>query len=152
MQKLMEKGLLDIEPVKLKPTWRNNRCGDARVAKRIDRFLVAEQLVDSFFLARQWVGSGGHSDHFPIFFEIKKGPNNPPSPLKFNKCWLQEESFKNLFLSHWIPIGRENDRSVALQFANNIKHLKVFIKEWVVAKRKRDEAELKSIEEALLLL
>ena len=36
VQKLMEKGLLDIEPVKLKPTWRNNRCGDARVAKIID--------------------------------------------------------------------------------------------------------------------
>ena len=42
VQKLIEKGLLDIEPVKIKPTWRNNRCGAARVAKRIDRFLVAE--------------------------------------------------------------------------------------------------------------
>ena len=82
---------------KLKPTWRNNRSGDARVAKRIDRFLVAEQLVDRFFLVRQWVGSGGLSDHFPIFFEIKKGPYNPPSPLKFNKLWLQDESFRNLF-------------------------------------------------------
>ena len=49
VQKLMEKGLLDIEPIKLKPTWRNNRCGDARVAKRLDRFLVSEQMVDSFF-------------------------------------------------------------------------------------------------------
>ena len=38
VQKLVEKGLLDIEPVKLRPTWRNNRSGDARVAKRIDRF------------------------------------------------------------------------------------------------------------------
>ena len=87
------------------------------------------------------MGSGGHSDHFPIFFEVKKGPNNPPSPLKFNKCWLQEESFKNLFLSHWVPFGRDCDRSIALQFADNIKRLTVFIKEWVVAKRKRDEAE-----------
>ena len=104
VQKLVEKGLLDIEPVKIKPTWRNNRSGDARVAKRIDRFLVAEQLVDRFFLVRQWVGSGGLSDHFPIFFEIKKGPYNPPIPLKFNKSWLQDESFRNLFLSHWNPI------------------------------------------------
>ena len=114
VQKLMEKGLLDIEPVKLKPTWRNNRCGDARVAKRLDRFLISEQMVDSFFLVRQWVGSGGKSDHFPMFIEIKKGPNNPPSPLKFNKCWLQDETFKNLFLSHWNPIERVNVRSAAL--------------------------------------
>ena len=42
VQKLVEKGLLDIEPVKIKPTWRNNRSGEARVAKRIDRFLVVE--------------------------------------------------------------------------------------------------------------
>ena len=68
VQKLVEKGLLDIEPVKLRPTWRNNRSGEARVAKRIDRFLIAEQLVDRSFLVRQWVGSGGHSDHFPISF------------------------------------------------------------------------------------
>ena len=43
VQKLVEKGLLDIELVKLRPTWRNNRSGEARVAKQIDRFLVAEQ-------------------------------------------------------------------------------------------------------------
>ena len=113
VQKLVEKGLLDIESVKIKPTWRNKRSGDARVAKRIDRFLVAEQLVDRFFSVRQWVGCGGLSDHFPIFFEIKKGPNNPPSPLKFNKLWLQDETFKNLFHNHWIPIEGDIDRSAA---------------------------------------
>ena len=52
LQKLVEKNLLDVEPIKLKPTWRNNRGGEARVAKRMDRFLVAEQLVDRFFLVR----------------------------------------------------------------------------------------------------
>ena len=124
VQNLMEKGLLDIEPVKLRPTWRNNRCGEARVAKRIDRFLIAEQLVDRFFLVRQWVGSGGQSNHSPIFFEIKKGPINPPSHLKFNKIWLQDESFKNLFLSHWNPTVGANVRSAALQFVDNIKRLK----------------------------
>ena len=109
------------------------------MAKRIDRFLVAEQLVDRFFLVRQWVGSGGLSDHFHIFFEIKKGPINPPSPLKFNKSWLQDETFKTLFLSHWNPIEGENDRSAAIQFADNIKRLKVLIKEWSIAKRNRAE-------------
>ena len=32
-QKLIEGNWLDIEPVKLKLTWHNNRCGDGRVAK-----------------------------------------------------------------------------------------------------------------------
>ena len=86
------------------------------------------------------MGSGGLSDHFPIFFEIKKGPINPPSPLKFNKTWLQDETFKNLFLTHWNPIVGENDRSVAMQFADNIKRIKVLIKDWAVAKRSREDA------------
>ena len=143
---------MGIDPVKLKPTWRNNRSGDARVAKRIDHFLAAEQLVDRFFMVRQWVGSGGSSDHFPIFFEIKKGPINPPSPLKFNKSWLQDETFKTLFLSHWNPFEGANDRSAAIQFADNIKTLKVHIKEWSIAKRNRDDAEFKTIEAELLLI
>jgi hypothetical protein len=29
----LEHGLLDLEPAKLQPTWRNLRVGDARVAK-----------------------------------------------------------------------------------------------------------------------
>ena len=122
------------------------------MAKRIDGFLVAEQLVDRFFSVRQWVGSGGLSDHFPVFFEIKKGPINPPSPLKFNKLWLQDETFKNLFLTHWIPIDGDDDRSTAIQFADNIKNIKVVIKEWAAAKRSRDDAELKNIEASLLLI
>jgi len=152
VQKFVEKGWLDIDPLKLKPTWRNNRSGEARVAKRIDRFLVAEQLVDRFFLIRQWVGSGGNSDHFPIFFEMQKGPINPPSSLKFNKVWLQDESFKNLVLEHWVPFDRESVGSAAFQFADNIKNLKRLIKDWSIAKNRREDAELKQVEEDLLMM
>ena len=50
------------------------------------------------------------------------------------------------------PFEGANDRSAAIQFADNIKRLKVHIKEWSIAKRNRDEAELKSIEAELLLI
>ena len=85
--------------------------------------------MDRFFMVRQWVGSGGASDHFPIFFEIKKGPVNPPSPLKYNKIWLKDESFKQLFLDLWNPFLQEDVRSAAFQFADNIKRLKGAIKD-----------------------
>jgi len=150
VQKLAAKGWLDIDPIKLKPTWKNNRCGESRVAKRIDRFLVAEQMVDRFFQVRQWVGSGGISDHFPIFFEIQKGPTNPPSPLKFNKGWLLDETFKNLLLENWTLYDRDLDRTAAFQFADNFKKLKRLIKEWSIAKKRREEEELKQVEEDLL--
>ena len=35
---LFDRNWLDVEPIKLKPTWKNNRCGDGRVAMRLDRF------------------------------------------------------------------------------------------------------------------
>ena len=44
----------------------------------------------------------------------------------------------------------ENVRSAALQFADNIKRLKVLIKEWAAGKRRRDDTELKQVEAVLL--
>jgi len=49
---LMELNLIDIEPISLKPSWRNMRTGENRVAKRLDRFLVADSLVERHFLLR----------------------------------------------------------------------------------------------------
>ena len=83
--KLVEKNWLDIEPLKIKPTWKNNRCGEGRFAKRLDCFLVIEKMVDMNHSIRQWVGSGGHSNHFPIFLDFRNGPQTPPSHLKLSK-------------------------------------------------------------------
>jgi hypothetical protein len=46
-QNLVECNLLDLDPVKLKPTWRNNRVGDASVAKILDRFLIKDFLLEN---------------------------------------------------------------------------------------------------------
>jgi hypothetical protein len=40
IRKLEETCLLDIEPSKLSPTWSNKRVGEARIAKRLDMFLI----------------------------------------------------------------------------------------------------------------
>jgi hypothetical protein len=40
-----EVGLVDISPTSLKPTWRNGKCGNFIISKRIDRFLVDENLL-----------------------------------------------------------------------------------------------------------
>jgi hypothetical protein len=60
---LSSNGLIDIAPLKLLPTWRNMRVGEARIAKRLDRFLISEPLAMLPFQFRQWIGSGGESDH-----------------------------------------------------------------------------------------
>jgi hypothetical protein len=49
------KNLIDIEPAKVVPTWRNGRSGTNAIWKRLDRFLVSEGLLSSVDLYRSWV-------------------------------------------------------------------------------------------------
>eukprot|EP00253_Pinus_taeda_P029977 PITA_29977 len=52
---LLDKNLIDPSPIKLKPTWRNRRSGEDRIAKRLDCFLLSEGLISKIPLFRQWV-------------------------------------------------------------------------------------------------
>eukprot|EP00253_Pinus_taeda_P029650 PITA_29650 len=99
---LSSNNLLDINLLKLKPTWRNRRIGEARVAKRLYRFLTNEELAAKIPMFRQWIEEGGLSDHFPIFLELSSPPPKSPAPFKFNSSWIQEESFINLFKQSWV--------------------------------------------------
>jgi len=78
---LFSKSLIDIAPLKLLPTWRNMRVGEARITKRLDRFLIYEPLAMLPFQFCQWIGSGGESNHSPVWFEMEGGPQNPATPL-----------------------------------------------------------------------
>ena len=69
---------------------------------------MLEKIVENHHFIRQWVGKGGLSDHFPILLEFKYGPIKPPSPLKFNKTWLNDEGFVNLISTNWIPFDPGN--------------------------------------------
>jgi hypothetical protein len=42
---LEQSELLDIEPAKLSPTWRNWQAEEDTIAKCLDRFLILERLV-----------------------------------------------------------------------------------------------------------
>jgi len=72
------------------------RSGEARVAKRLDHFLVSDSLLDLPFQFLQWIGSGGELDHSPIWFEIEGGPKKPTNPFKFNATCLSGDEFQKL--------------------------------------------------------
>jgi hypothetical protein len=44
---LQEEGMVDVEPLKLLPTWRNGRRRQEFISKRLDRFLIFEDLATS---------------------------------------------------------------------------------------------------------
>ena len=86
-------------------------------------------MVDMIHQLRKWVEYRGLSDHLPIFMEVNIGPTQPPTPLKFNQTWLNDESFLLLISGSWIPFNPRSLSSTAFQFAAHFKRLKAAIKE-----------------------
>ena len=75
--RLSHAGVTNIPPIKMTPTWRNHRAGEDFVAKRLDRFLIADPLLESIDRIRQWVGGFGDSYHNLIILEISHGGEKP---------------------------------------------------------------------------
>jgi len=96
MNLLEQHNLSDVPMNKPLPTWRNRRFGDATLVRRLDRFLIKAPLLQYLNRYRQWVGSGGISDHSPIYLEILGPHSKPKSPFKFNHVWLQDLGYIKL--------------------------------------------------------
>jgi hypothetical protein len=75
-------------------------------------------------MCRQWVGSGGDSDHHPIFLEVVPQPKKPASPFKFNSSWLKDDEFIALVKEVWTPIDSSIGTRAVIQMATNLKRLK----------------------------
>ena len=82
--------LIDIDPVKLSPLWRNRRTRDERIAKRLDCFLILEKLVNSLDSIRKWLACRGESNHNHILFEAKGKYLKSPIPFKLNHVGLKD--------------------------------------------------------------
>jgi hypothetical protein len=91
--------LVDLEPPKLIHTWRNGRKGADSFNKRMDQFLISEELIEGPWIIKSWVASGDLYDHLSILFKMDKKEPKPPSPLKFNPSCLVEDGYWNLITS-----------------------------------------------------
>jgi hypothetical protein len=67
----------------------------------------------------------------------------PTNPFKFNKTWLEDDSFLGLIKEHWIPFKQDHPQSAAFQFTENLKRIKEVVKPWASQKRKNEDKELK---------
>jgi endonuclease/exonuclease/phosphatase family metal-dependent hydrolase len=58
--------LIDLKPAEILPTWRNGRQGAASISKRLDRFLISEEVLSHSRSYRVWVNLPYISDHAAI--------------------------------------------------------------------------------------
>jgi hypothetical protein len=140
--KFAESRLTDLDPLNLKPTWKNNRVRIEGLTKRLNQFLINDSLLNNLLTIKQWIGFGGLLDHHPIFLEFRQGFEKPTNPFKFNKNWLEDDSFLELIKDHWIPFRQDSPQSTTFQFTENMKRIKEVVKPWDFQKRKNEEKEL----------
>jgi endonuclease/exonuclease/phosphatase family metal-dependent hydrolase len=93
--------LVDIQPTKLVPTWRNGRSRGQGIQKRLDRIYVSETLLGDVVRYKSWVELMFISNHAPVLFQLDYGQKNIAYPFKFNHACLHEESFGDLVRSVW---------------------------------------------------
>lgn len=148
--KLEGAGLIDVNPIRLGPTWRNKRMGEDYIAKRLDHFLISSSLVEEPLLFRQWTGTRGESYHFLIFLELAGATKKLAIPFKFNSTWLKEESFQKLVQEVWVPLVPIE--RATLQFVRNLKELKIATKAWEKQRKQQLDADLVETEADLQTL
>eukprot|EP00253_Pinus_taeda_P027834 PITA_27834 len=142
--------LLDIPSAKLFPTWRNNRAGENRLARRLDHFFIKEGLLTLGLLHRQWVGSGGVSNHLPIFMEISGGPWKPKGPFKFNSSWLKDPTYIHLINELWKMHPPYVGWNITEGFTHDLIEMKRLYKTWAHNKRIKDDQTLMNAEKEIV--
>eukprot|EP00253_Pinus_taeda_P026822 PITA_26822 len=140
---------IDIPVQKPQPTWRNRRTGDVALARRLDRFLMKGPLIHRLQSFKQWVCTGGISDHHPIAMEIFGPHQKPKAPYKFNHLWLQDPSFSGLVTSYWNAHPIDREPSFSRGFVKNLTELKHLVINWAKEKKKIEDERLTKIENDL---
>eukprot|EP00253_Pinus_taeda_P005878 PITA_05878 len=145
---LLNKNLVDICPENMGPTWENGRNGLAFIAKRIDRFLIKENIIDNWGLPISSISNVYLSDHKPILLEWRTQQYRKDYYFKFNKSFLEESSFNDEISKIWGELAGTED-ATSITFCGKISRLKKYAKEWQHQKIIRDRQELIHIQKAL---
>ena len=127
--------LLDVIPSSLVPTWTSGRCGVGGVAKRLDRFVMAETLFESVFKYRSWAIATRVSNHKAICLHLVFDREKNHYPFKFNPIWLVDPDFCSLVRIFWEKCGHQFGGSKIRNLVSNLHDRKVPVKMWECDKK-----------------
>jgi len=142
--------LVDLAPVEVMPTWRNERLGSYGIEKHLDRFLVADEPITSHCRIRAWVDLPYLSDHAPICLQLGKAGAGASYPFKFNPAWLREDSFEQLVYSVWTDTSLPIQGDLQGNLERKLNGLKDYSKIRLKDKKTKEKAELSILEKDLL--
>lgn len=123
--------------------------GESGLARRLDQFLVREEVMDMGHNIRKWVGTGGLLDHLPIYMEIGRGRDKPKGPFKFSSIWLKDASYISMVTEFWKSNPPGVGGITSTGFISSLKDLKKLSQNWALHKRLQDDHSLEHIENEL---
>lgn len=92
--------LVDTKPLHFLPTWRNGKEGDMKVANRLDRFWLDENLVLYSTKYRSWVEKNHISYHYPLCLQLECLGELEMYPFKSNYSWISKKDYSSLLYKH----------------------------------------------------
>jgi hypothetical protein len=137
--------LIDVQPIRLSPTWRNGRAGPDAIARRLDRFFVADSFLSSSVAPSSWVASPFFSDHAPVLLQLLP-PIHRPTPFKFNHLWLESDSYSDLVHSVWNDHQFLAEVNPQIRLVWKLKVLKTRSIAWYKEKKQAEGARLQLLE------
>ena len=75
--------------------------GEDGISKRLDHFLLSDQLIISLPRHRAWAHRCGISDHFPVLLEWMDHQKSSAYPFNFNQSRLGNEDFVHMIRTEW---------------------------------------------------
>jgi hypothetical protein len=141
--------LFDILPPSLVPTWRNGRTGTAAIARRLDRFLVAESFLTSSSSPSSRVEFPFVSDHAPILLNLLPPALHRSTPFKFNHHWMQSEDYVSLVREAWTDPCFMDEVNPQRRIAWKLKFLKSKTKLWFKELKLSQATRLLQLESAI---
>jgi hypothetical protein len=142
-------GLVDAEPTKILPTWRNGRKGQDYIAKRLDQFLISEKLVSSGIKYRSWTCNDKISDHMPVILQLDFGSDIVRYPFKFNVVWLEDPYFVSIVRNNWVDLLGTEVLKPMESLVKKLKKLKRMVIVWERKKKDEGKKELVQLESDL---
>jgi hypothetical protein len=138
--------LIDVKPHSLVPTWRNGRTGQEAIARRLDRFLVAEAFLSTSIFPLSWVEFPFVSDHAPILLQLLPPALHRSTPFKFNYHWLLSEDYSDLVHRVWTDRCFLAEVDPQRRLVWKLKVLKSKTKSWYLDQKISRKALLKQLE------
>jgi hypothetical protein len=141
--------LIDVQPPCLVPTWRNGRTGTAAIARRLDRFLVAEAFLTSSSSPSSWVEFPFVSDHALILLKLLPPTLHRSIPFKFNHHWTQNGDYSTIVREVWTDHRFLDEENPQRRIAWKLKALKSKTKKWFKELNLSQSARLLQLESAI---